>query len=370
MLVATTHRLTRVGRLCLWLAAAASALALLLLPTAAYAADAIHVIQPGDSLGKVARQYNVDPATLAAYNQIGDPNRILIGQSIRIPGAGATGDAAAVTLPAAVMAAPPAEHVVARGESLTAISRRYGLDVQELMRINGVTNPNHIEIGQTLRLSAVAVAAPAARAETPAPPRQAPAMPSQAATAAATVEAGGTYVVQAGDSLSRIAQAHGLTMQQLMRANAIINPEVVYVGQTLRIPGADAAAAPVSIATAPAVGERWILVNLTQQTLTAYQGDTAVMYTHVSTGKPSTPTVPGEFRIYAKIEMQDMSGPGYHIEDVPWVMFYDGDFAIHGAYWHAAFGTPTSRGCVNMRQEEARSLFDWASVGTRVVIQY
>jgi lipoprotein-anchoring transpeptidase ErfK/SrfK len=51
-------------------------------------------------------------------------------------------------------------------------------------------------------------------------------------------------------------------------------------------------------------------------------------------------------------------------------MYYDGDFAIHGAYWHANFGTPTSRGCVNLRVEEAQALYDWTPYGARVVVEY
>jgi lipoprotein-anchoring transpeptidase ErfK/SrfK len=49
-------------------------------------------------------------------------------------------------------------------------------------------------------------------------------------------------------------------------------------------------------------------------------------------------------------------------------MYYSGGFAIHGAYWHENFGTPVSHGCVNLRVPEAKALYDWASVGTRVVV--
>jgi hypothetical protein len=55
---------------------------------------------------------------------------------------------------------------------------------------------------------------------------------------------------------------------------------------------------------------------------------------------------------------------------VPYVLFYDGDFAVHGAYWHNDFGTPVSHGCINLRVEDARWLFDWAAVGMLIHIHY
>jgi lipoprotein-anchoring transpeptidase ErfK/SrfK len=116
--------------------------------------------------------------------------------------------------------------------------------------------------------------------------------------------------------------------------------------------------------------ERWIEVNLSQQQIYAYEGDTLVNTFIVSTGLPGTPTVTGEYRIYVKVPLQDMSGPGYYLRDVPWVMFFHEDYGFHGTYWHNNFGTPMSRGCVNLSVEDAAWLYDWASVGTRVSIHY
>ena len=63
-----------------------------------------------------------------------------------------------------------------------------------------------------------------------------------------------------------------------------------------------------------------------------------------------------------------MTGPGYDVPDVPYTMYYDGGMAIHGAYWHNMFGTPVSHGCTNVAVNHAKWLFDWASVGTPVVV--
>ncbi len=115
---------------------------------------------------------------------------------------------------------------------------------------------------------------------------------------------------------------------------------------------------------------RWIDVNLSEQQIYAYEGDVLVNSFIVSTGVYGTPTVTGEFHIYVKVPMQDMSGPGYYLPDVPWVMFFYDDYGFHGTYWHNNFGTPMSRGCINLRTEDAEWLYHWASVGTSVVVHY
>ena len=117
-------------------------------------------------------------------------------------------------------------------------------------------------------------------------------------------------------------------------------------------------------------GERWIDVNLSEQRVYAYEGDVVVNSFLVSTGVAETPTVTGEYQIYVKVRIQDMSGPGYYLPDVPWVMYFYDEYGFHGTYWHNNFGTPMSRGCVNMRIEDAAWLYDWASVGTTVNVHY
>ncbi len=115
-------------------------------------------------------------------------------------------------------------------------------------------------------------------------------------------------------------------------------------------------------------GERRIEVDLSDQTLTAWQGDVAVLHTAVSTGRAEYPTVTGTWPIRIKLRSTRMIGPGYDTPDVPWTMYFFRGYAVHGAYWHNNFGTPVSHGCVNMRPDEAKLLFDWASVGTNVTV--
>lgn len=116
--------------------------------------------------------------------------------------------------------------------------------------------------------------------------------------------------------------------------------------------------------------ERWIDVNLTNQTLEAYEGSTLVRSFVISSGRAGSPTVTGQFKIWIKVRIQDMSGPGYYIRDVPWVMYFYGDYGIHGTWWHNNFGTPMSAGCVNMTVEDSQWMYNWASVGTTVQVHY
>ena len=115
---------------------------------------------------------------------------------------------------------------------------------------------------------------------------------------------------------------------------------------------------------------RWIDVDLTNQRVYAYEGDTIVNSFMVSTGTWMTPTVTGKYKVYVKIRSGNMHGPGYFLPDVPYIMYFYKGYGLHGTYWHNNFGTPMSHGCVNLRTDEAGWLFNWASVGTVVNVHY
>ncbi len=120
---------------------------------------------------------------------------------------------------------------------------------------------------------------------------------------------------------------------------------------------------------------RWIEVNLDEQTLAVYQDDRLIFATLVSTGIENLWTRPGIFQIYEKKDSEDMSGATeadlsdyYHVEDVPWTMYFDEKRALHGAYWHNRFGYPNSHGCVNLSLGDAHWLYNWASNGDYVYV--
>jgi lipoprotein-anchoring transpeptidase ErfK/SrfK len=115
---------------------------------------------------------------------------------------------------------------------------------------------------------------------------------------------------------------------------------------------------------------RWIDVDLTNQMLYAYDGDTLVNSFLVSTGVAAHPTVTGQYHIYVKYVSTLMSGDGYYLPNVPYTMYFYEGYGIHGTYWHNNFGHPMSHGCVNMRTSDAEWMFNWASIGTLVNIHY
>jgi lipoprotein-anchoring transpeptidase ErfK/SrfK len=110
--------------------------------------------------------------------------------------------------------------------------------------------------------------------------------------------------------------------------------------------------------------ERWIDVDLEEQVLISYIGDTPVYATLVTTGRRhGTPT--GIYRIYEKIESKTLvsgknqkNGSWRH-EDVPFTMYFRKRYALHGAYWHDRFGNDGSMGCVNLAPSDARWIYDF-----------
>ena len=127
---------------------------------------------------------------------------------------------------------------------------------------------------------------------------------------------------------------------------------------------------PVSTLPPVAEGVHWIDVNLTEQRVYAYAGNTLINSFLVSTGTWETPTVTGQYNIYLKYRSTSMSGPGYSLSDVPYAMYFYKGYGFHGTYWHSNFGTPMSHGCVNMLTSEAGWLYDFAPIGTLVNIHY
>lgn len=124
------------------------------------------------------------------------------------------------------------------------------------------------------------------------------------------------------------------------------------------------------------LADKRVEVNLTTQVLTAYENDQVVMKTNVSSGIASaqrdpkalsTKTPSGEFRILSKYPSKHMGNGNlfatpdeYELPGVPWTCFFHEEgYAFHGTYWHDNFGVPMSRGCINMRIEEAKWLFRW-----------
>jgi hypothetical protein len=109
--------------------------------------------------------------------------------------------------------------------------------------------------------------------------------------------------------------------------------------------------------------EKWIHIDLSEQTLVAYAGDKPVFATLVSSGKAGHDTPDGLFQVRRAFLTKVMNGKDddgpYSVQEVPWTMYFHGNYALHGAYWHDVFGNTRSHGCVNIPTVDARWLFYW-----------
>jgi lipoprotein-anchoring transpeptidase ErfK/SrfK len=112
-----------------------------------------------------------------------------------------------------------------------------------------------------------------------------------------------------------------------------------------------------------------IEVDLTKQRLYAWNNGLLVATYLVSTGTKAYPTIPGNYKILRKVPIMDYIGPGYNLPNTHWNSQFStrGDF-LHEAWWHKKFGQPMSHGCVNMRLLDAKFIYDWAPIGTPVII--
>ena len=126
-----------------------------------------------------------------------------------------------------------------------------------------------------------------------------------------------------------------------------------------------------------AASTKRIVIDVSQEKLTAYDGTTVVMQQDISAGLEDTPTPLGTFWVYRKTPDSYMQGPieglsdqYYDLPGVPWDLYFTKDGgAIHGAYWHNHFGQEWSHGCVNLPPEAAKELYAWADLGTPVVVK-
>jgi len=178
-------------------------------------------VAPGETLSSLAARFGTTASALAAANGIGNPDLIVAGSVLRVPG-----PRTSIT----PTAAPPSTFTtveVQPGETLSALAARYATTTAALAAANGINNPNRINAGTVLRVPG---------AEPP-------------STTGAAVTTVGTITVHAGDTLTSLAAHYGTTAAALAAANAITNPNIVFIGMRLTLP---AAAATVASPTASA----------------------------------------------------------------------------------------------------------------------
>lgn len=174
-----------------------------------------YVIAAGDTLTGIARRFGLAAALLATWNGLDDPNRIRIGQKLRLseplgepPSPSNRGES---TRPSAGF------HTVAPGDTVWSLASKYGTTPQRLADVNDLANPDGILIGQRLVV--------------PEPATNAPAAPSQS-----PVQRTRRYTVQESDSLLAIALRFDTTVAALVRANDLTDVDLLSIGQVLAIP--------------------------------------------------------------------------------------------------------------------------------------
>ncbi len=143
----------------------------------------------------------------------------------------------------------------------------------------------------------------------------------------------------------------------------------VQTNNTIIVPNPNPVIQEPASVTAP-TGDFWVDINLSQQMVYAYSGNTLLNSFVASTGTAEHPTVTGQYRIYVMYRYADMRGPGYDLPNVPYVMYFYQGYGLHGTYWHSNFGTPMSHGCINLSTSDAQWIYEQARVGTIVNIHY
>lgn len=190
---------------------------------------ATYTVQSGDTLSRIAAQFKMSVAQIAALNQIANVNAINVGQVLKVNGATTNTNTSTGQTPASQPAASPAaSYTVQSGDTLSKIAALHHMSLSQLASLNGITNLNLIRVGQVLQVTG---ATSNAQPTTPAAPTQTP-------SAAPTTTNAATYTVQAGDTLSRIAAQFKMSLAQIATLNQIANVNAIRVGQVLKVSGA------------------------------------------------------------------------------------------------------------------------------------
>lgn len=171
------------------------------------APTATYTVKAGDTLSQIAASHGTSYQNLASLNHLSNPNEIYVGQTLKLQAT--TSTPAQTPTPAA--STNQGTYTVKAGDTLSAIAAAHGTSYEALAQANGISNPNEIYVGQTLKFTA----------------------PTRTTSVTTTSAKRGAYTVTAGDTLYEIAQKVGVNWQQLAQTNHISQPYTIYVGQKL-----------------------------------------------------------------------------------------------------------------------------------------
>ncbi len=322
--------------------------ALALSPADSTIAGRLHIVQSGENLASIAESHSFDEIALRQLNGIEADQTVWTGQPLLMPPAVTEG---------APLAGANSLHRVAKGETLHSIAVQYGLHPVELAHMNRMSPNDVVYVGKEVRVPSIDTWA---HLLDQGYMRQFP-----------------QHIVQAQETPASIAQQFGVTEETLRTFNALMPTDMPAPGTALNIPPRELPGV-VQMDSLPLAGllgqlirlkERWVDIDLDEQTATAFEGMTPIRTMEITSGQEDTPTVTGFFRIWAKTATQDMSlsersADDYdldYVSNVPWVQYFYRDFAIHGAYWTLSPGQPSSTGNILLSETDAKWLYNWTS---------
>ncbi len=301
----------------------------------------VHVVQPGENLFRIALRYGITVDALKAANALSDIY-IHVGQELVIPGA-VEGE----PVPQPEEKAPDDLYMTQAGDTLGAVALRHTVSIWSLIAANARVGALTALAGQPLLI-----------------PQGARSEPDLALSNL------DTYVVRPEDTLDQIALRAGLSTESLAQLNGIVNPTLLAVGQVLRL---------TETAPMPSGGGKYIVVDLSEQHLYAYQGEELIYSFVASSGAAPYYTRAGEFRVQSKIP--NAYGSTWDIWMPHWLGIYWAGSTENGIHalpvmengatlWAGYLGTPVSYGCIVLGINEAKLLYDWTEIGTPVTIRH
>lgn len=224
---------------------ASGAIAISLVTVSSVSANSTYQAKSGDTLSKISKTTNVSINDLKNINHIANVNLVYPGQVLQLGKASTPAKPTATVAPA--VTSSTTIYTVRAGDTASKIAANHGISLATLQSLNKIANINLIYVGQKLVVKGGTTSAPAPEpAKTPAPT---PAKPS-----ASSVSSTGTYKIVAGDTMSRIAAKHNMSLNALLNLNGMRASQIIYVGQTIKVAGSAPTepATTVSPAAAPA----------------------------------------------------------------------------------------------------------------------
>ncbi|WP_270519688.1 LysM peptidoglycan-binding domain-containing protein [Limosilactobacillus fermentum] len=186
-----------------------------------------YTVQSGDTLSGIAIEYNTTTATLTSLNNLSNPNLIYVGQRLLVKSTSTSAASSATSTATSTASATSTSsttsattYTVKSGDTLSSIASSHNTTTAALTSLNSLANPNLIYVGQVLKLANTTTAST-----------------SSTSSAASTSSSAMTYTVKSGDTLSSIASSYNTTTSTLTSLNNLSNPNLIYVGQVLKVAG-------------------------------------------------------------------------------------------------------------------------------------